>query len=412
MKKNVLALLLPSLLVLAACGGTSSSSSEEASSPTSSEEVSSSSEETLPPVSSSSSGEEEIPGSSTSEEDSEPVIVIPTVTPTIHLTIDGITVLEENGIYIGSPNIEGASAEVWGYAEATLETAGTYSYTFPETEIEQYIVFQVYVQNKEGGDWSGVLCDECAGNKDIQVLTEEGVNDYDVTVTFSSQPDSSNVVSDVTFTLTASDAEGNPIDEEGLYIVAYDSINRGGSETVWNNEGNGVYSYTYESIPVGAFTINPYLEATNDITKITWNKSDTLGSAGYHFDIVSGVNEYNFAASWTNIPTPSTGEGYEVSITLSLTESLGEEAEYPKIVFDESWIPLTPTEGDDLTWTYESTYEEGAHSFYFYWWNAAEGDHRIYADENGSLFQIDLTGDVALTVTGAFDGATSVGTLA
>ena len=417
MKKNVLTLLLPALLVLAACGGTTTSSSEEMASSTPTEETSSSTPDVTPDSSSeeipasSSSAEEETPTSSSSEEDDEPVIVIPTVTPTIHVTVEGITVLEENGIYIGSPNLEGASADVWGYAEMTLDSDGTYSYTFPETEIEQYILFQVYVQNKEGNDWSGVLCDECAGNKDIQVLTLEGQNDYDVTVTFSSQPDSSNVVSDVTFTLTATDSQGNPIDEEGLYIIAYDSINGGGAETVWTNNGNGVYSYTYDSIPVGAFTINPYLEATDDITKITWNKSDTLGEAGYHFDIKAGVNAYNFAATWTNIPTPSTGDSYKVNITLTLTSSLGENAQYPQIVFDGSWIPLTPTD-DELTWTYESTYAEGAHSFYFYWWNATEGAHAIYADANGSLFSIDLTGDVTLAVTGAFSGETSVGTMA
>lgn len=418
MKKNVLALLLPALLVLAACGGTTTSSSEETASSTPTEETSSSTPDVTPdssseetPASSSSSAEEETPASSSSEEDDEPVIVIPTVTPTIHVTVEGITVLEENGIYIGSPNLEGASADVWGYAAMTLDSDGTYSYTFPETEIEQYILFQVYVQNKEGGDWSGVLCDECAGNKDIQVLTLEGQNDYDVTVTFSSQPDSSNVVSDVTFTLTATDSQGNPIDEEGLYIIAYDSINGGGAETVWTNNGNGVYSYTYDSIPVGAFTINPYLEATDDIAKITWNKSDTLGEAGYHFDIKAGVNAYNFAATWSNIPTPSTGDGYNVSITLVLTSSLEEGAEGPQIVFDDSWIKLSATD-DELTWTYESTYPEGAHSFYFYWWNASEGDHKIFADGNGTYFSLDLTGDVEMTITGAFSGATSVGTVA
>lgn len=427
MKKNVLTLLLPALLVLAACGGTTTSSSEETASSMPGEETSSSStvteetssstpieipdsssEEVLPP--SSSSAEEETPTSSSSEEDDEPVIVIPTVTPTIHVTVEGITVLEENGIYIGSPNLEGASADVWGYAEMTLDSDGTYSYTFPETEIEQYILFQIYVQNKEGNDWSGVLCDECAGNKDIQVLTLEDKNDYDVTVTFSSQPDSSNAVEDVTFTLTATDSQGNPIDQEGLYIIAYDSMNGGGAETVWTNNGNGVYSYTYDSIPVGAFTINPYLEATDDITKITWNKSDTLGEAGYHFDIKAGVNAYNFAATWSNIPTPSTGDGYNVSITLVLTSSLDEGAEGPQIVFDDSWIKLTATD-DELTWTYESTYAEGAHSFYFYWWNASEGDHKIFADGNGTYFSLDLTGDVEMTVTGAFSGATSVGTI-
>lgn len=418
MKKNVLTLLLPALLVLAACGGTTTSSSEETASSTPTEETSSSTPDVTPdssseeiPASSSSSAEEETPTSSSSEEDDEPVIVIPTVTPTIHVTVEGITVLEENGIYIGSPNLEGASADVWGYAEMTLDSDGTYSYTFPETEIEQYILFQVYVQNKEGNDWSGVLCDECAGNKDIQILTLEDKNDYDVTVTFSSQPDSSNAVEDVTFTLTATDSEGNPIGQEGLYIIAYDSMNGGGAETVWTNNGNGVYSYTYDSIPVGAFTINPYLEATDDITKITWNKSDTLGEAGYHFDIKAGVNAYNFAATWSNIPTPSTGDGYNVSITLVLTSSLEEGAEGPKIVFDDSWIKLTATD-DELTWTYESTYAEGAHSFYFYWWNASEGDHKIFADANGSLFSLDLTGDVTIEVTGAFSGATSVGTMA
>ena len=418
MKKNVLTLLLPALLVLAACGGTTTSSSEEMASSTPTEETSSSTPDVTPdssseeiPSSSSSSAEEETPTSSSSEEDDEPVIVIPTVTPTIHVTVEGITVLEENGIYIGSPNLEGASADVWGYAEMTLDSDGTYSYTFPETEIEQYILFQVYVQNKEGNDWSGVLCDECAGNKDIQILTLEDKNDYDVTVTFSSQPDSSNAVEDVTFTLTATDSQGNPIDEEGLYIIAYDSINGGGAETVWTNNGNGVYSYTYDRIPVGAFTINPYLEATDDITKITWNKSDTLGEAGYHFDIKAGVNAYNFAATWTNIPTPSTGDSYKVNITLTLTSSLGENAQYPQIVFDGSWIPLTPTD-DELTWTYESTYAEGAHSFYFYWWNASEGDHKIFADGNGTYFSLDLTGDVEMTITGAFSGATSVGTVA
>lgn len=418
MKKNVLALLLPALLVLAACGGTTTSSSEETASSTPTEETSSSTPDVTPdssseetPASSSSSSEEETPASSSSEDDDEPVIVIPTVTPTIHVTVEGITVLEENGIYIGSPNLEGASADVWGYAAMTLDSDGTYSYTFPETEIEQYILFQVYVQNKEGGDWSGVLCDECAGNKDIQVLTLEGQNDYDVTVTFSSQPDSSNVVSDVTFTLTATDSQGNPIDEEGLYIIAYDSINGGGAETVWTNNGNGVYSYTYDSIPVGAFTINPYLEATDDIAKITWNKSDTLGEAGYHFDIKAGVNAYNFAATWSNIPTPSTGDGYNVSITLVLTSSLDEGAEGPQIVFDDSWIKLSATD-DELTWTYESTYAEGAHSFYFYWWNASEGDHKIFADGNGAYFSLNLTGDVEMTITGAFSGATSVGTVA
>lgn len=418
MKKNVLALLLPALLVLAACGGTTTSSSEETASSTPTEETSSSTPDVTPdssseetPASSSSSSEEETPASSSSEDDDEPVIVIPTVTPTIHVTVEGITVLEENGIYIGSPNLEGASADVWGYAAMTLDSDGTYSYTFPETEIEQYILFQVYVQNKEGGDWSGVLCDECAGNKDIQVLTLEGQNDYDVTVTFSSQPDSSNVVSDVTFTLTATDSQGNPIDEEGLYIIAYDSINGGGAETVWTNNGSGVYSYTYDSIPVGAFTINPYLEATDDIAKITWNKSDTLGEAGYHFDIKAGVNAYNFAATWSNIPTPSTGDGYNVSITLVLTSSLEEGAEGPQIVFDDSWIKLSATD-DELTWTYESTYPEGAHSFYFYWWNASEGDHKIFADGNGAYFSLNLTGDVEMTITGAFSGATSVGTVA
>lgn len=418
MKKNVLALLLPALLVLAACGGTTTSSSEETASSTPTGETSSSTPDVTPdssseeaPISSSSSAEEETPASSSLEEDDEPVIVIPTVTPTIHVTVEGITVLEENGIYIGSPNLEGASADVWGYAAMTLDSDGTYSYTFPETEIEQYILFQVYVQNKEGGDWSGVLCDECAGNKDIQVLTLEGQNDYDVTVTFSSQPDSSNVVSDVTFTLTATDSQGNPIDEEGLYIIAYDSINGGGAETVWTNNGNGVYSYTYDSIPVGAFTINPYLEATDDIAKITWNKSDTLGEAGYHFDIKAGVNAYNFAATWSNIPTPSTGDGYNVSITLVLTSSLEEGAEGPQIVFDDSWIKLSATD-DELTWTYESTYPEGAHSFYFYWWNASEGDHKIFADGNGTYFSLNLTGDVEMTITGAFSGATSVGTVA
>lgn len=418
MKKNVLALLLPALLVLAACGGTTTSSSEETASSTPTEETSSSTPDVTPdssseeaPASSSSSSEEETPASSSSEDDDEPVIVIPTVTPTIHVTVEGITVLEENGIYIGSPNLEGASADVWGYAAMTLDSDGTYSYTFPETEIEQYILFQVYVQNKEGGDWSGVLCDECAGNKDIQLLTLEGQNDYDVTVTFSSQPDSSNVVSDVTFTLTATDSQGNPIDEEGLYIIAYDSINGGGAETVWTNNGSGVYSYTYDSIPVGAFTINPYLEATDDIAKITWNKSDTLGEAGYHFDIKAGVNAYNFAATWSNIPTPSTGDGYNVSITLVLTSSLEEGAQGPQIVFDDSWIKLSATD-DELTWTYESTYAEGAHSFYFYWWNASEGDHKIFADGNGTYFSLDLTGDVEMTITGAFSGATSVGTVA
>ena len=421
MKKNVLTLLLPALLVLAACGGTTTSSSEEMASSTPTEETSSSTPDVTPDSSSeeisssssssSSSAEEETPTSSSSEEDDEPVIVIPTVTPTIHVTVQGITVLEENGIYIGSPNLEGASADVWGYAEMTLDSDGTYSYTFPETEIEQYILFQVYVQNKEGNDWSGVLCDECAGNKDIQILTLEDKNDYDVTVTFSSQPDSSNAVEDVTFTLTATDSQGNPIDQEGLYIIAYDSMNGGGAETVWTNNGNGVYSYTYDSIPVGAFTINPYLEATDDISKITWNKSDTLGEAGYHFDIKAGVNAYNFAATWSNIPTPSTGDSYKVSITLTLTSSLGENAQYPQIVFDGSWIPLTPTD-DELTWTYESTYSEGAHSFYFYWWNASEGDHKIFADGNGTYFSLDLTGDVEMTITGAFSGATSVGTVA
>lgn len=418
MKKNVLALLLPALLVLAACGGTTTSSSEETASSTPTGETSSSTPDVTPdssseeaPASSSSSSEEETPTSSSSEDDDEPVIVIPTVTPTIHVTVEGITILEENGIYIGSPNLEGASADVWGYAAMTLDRDGTYSYTFPETEIEQYILFQVYVQNKEGGDWSGVLCDECAGNKDIQLLTLEGQNDYDVTVTFSSQPDSSNVVSDVTFTLTATDSQGNPIDEEGLYIIAYDSINGGGAETVWTNNGSGVYSYTYDSIPVGAFTINPYLEATDDIAKITWNKSDNLGEAGYHFDIKAGVNAYNFAATWSNIPTPSTGDGYNVSITLVLTSSLDEGAQGPRIVFDDSWIKLSATD-DELTWTYESTYAEGAHSFYFYWWNASEGDHKIFADGNGTYFSLDLTGDVEMTITGAFSGATSVGTVA
>ncbi len=391
MKKHLLAMLLPAAMLLAACGPTNSSSTPVEST-----------SETDDPVTSTSETEDG------EDEESTTPIEIPTVVPTVHLTVEGIEVSEENGIFIGSPNIEGANADTWGYEEATKQEDGTYTYTFPEIEVENIIIYKVYVQAKAGNPWTGIACDECPGNDtELTILTLEGQNDYYQTVTFSSQPDSSEVLSEATFRLTATDADGNPITQEGLYIVAWDSQYGDGHLTVWNHEGNGVYTYTYADIAYGSFTINPFLENTNDTTAISWNKSDTLGNAGYKFDITADQTVYEFAAKWSSIPEVSTSEGYAVTFNLNLENALVGGDAQPQVVVGSSWLKMT---GSETTWTYTATLE-GEISFYFYWWDGGAG-RQIHADANWTNFSATISADTTLTVTGDFAAEINVGTLA
>ncbi len=405
MKKALLAALLPAAVILAACEpGTSSSTpteSTESTAPATSITSSSSSEEAAGTTSSSSSSSEQGGGE----------IVIPTVTPTLHITVEGIDVLDENAIYVGSPNLEGASASVWGYEMATLQDDGTWTYVFPEVEIEQMIIYKVYVQNREAGPWTGIVCDECPGNDtNLDFITLEGQSDYYQTVTFSNQPDSSKVLAEATFTLTATDGEGNPIDQAGLYIVAYDSVNQGGNETVWENLGDGKYSHTYENLPIGSFTINPYLEATNDITQITWNKSQNLGDAGYIFDLVAGTSEYSFSATWTNIPsvggedTPS--DGYDVTFNLVLTEDLPADAKWPQVVLDDNWISSGIVKGEgEVDFTYTTNLAAGSHNVYFYWWNGSADTTLTHDGADRSPYTFNVESEMTVTCTGSFTNA-------
>lgn len=415
MKKG-LAILLPVVMMLAACDNSYTA-------PTSSAPVSEEEEESSTVVSSDSS-EVEVESDPVSEESSSSEeFTIPTVTPKLTITVTGITVSDENGIYVSSPSLEGGNADNWVQAAATENTDGTWSISFPEIEVDSLITYDVYVQNKEADLWSGLKCNECSGNDNhLTFMTEEGKTDYAVSVTFSEQPDSSKVVENVTFKITVNDKDGKPIYDEGLYLWSGDSVHGyGEGMLIWTGDATGVYTHTFDSLPAGHFGINFYLENTDVQSAIKWNVSDTLGQAGYGFTIVEGTTEYALTIVFSSVPTPADPEAptYEMNLTVNVTGTTDISGWNEIQVWTGTGNTINNWSGrvykGETAGTYTGTISfsaEGTYIFQLFYW-VADGDERnSYADANKTYYSVTIgTTAVNATIETSMDNNVNAGTL-
>jgi hypothetical protein len=281
MKKQLI-ILLPALLALAACGGTQTASSS-----------------TPSKSSAATSAATSVVSSSTS-------IVIPKVTPVLTLTVSGITVSDENTLWIAGPVGTMPSAATadgeWAYEKATAGTsAGVYTFTFPETEAGEILTYRAYVDNATTFAWKNV-CSECAGNTSLSLETAEGVNAYTQTVTFTDQPSASAVIASLDVIITPTDASGNALTlNAGVYVWMWDSLDKGA--VVLTDNGDGTWHKTLSNVPYGtdALGVTPFLAAS--ATTISWDyPSDTYAKNGYKFTLASTDTQAKLTAAWSKQP--------------------------------------------------------------------------------------------------------------
>lgn len=404
MNKKLIATLIPALMVLAGCGGGAASSSVPEASSTPAEETS--------------SKEQESPSSSSKQE-----IVIPKVTPTIYVTPfidedgdevdDGLN--DGVGLVIAGPvaGIPGNAGDDWGYARMTEVTegdhAGSWSYTFPETEAGEAYIYTVYVADTaQPFGWATehrTTNDE--DNLHLTLLTVEGQSDYAVTLNFSSQPDPNANLETLKIIINAHDAEGADIHEEWLTLYAWTGLTgNSGVEFTWD-ETNLYYYYEVSNVPLGAVRIDPGFQTTESEW---WNNKSDEGKAANDsipFNVTAGMTELVTTFTWSTIPNEPTATYVDVDFTIILTEALS--SGNSNIEIDPLWGKCTLTASTDgLTHTGTASLPEGEEwPFCVYHWGT--NDERMCADASGTWFKITPVEGLEVTITGSF--TTLVGTM-
>lgn len=384
MKKQLI-ILLPALLALAACGGTQTTSSS---------------------TPSKSSAATSAVSSTTSTS-----IVIPKITPVVTLTVSGITVSDENTLWIAGPvgtmpSAATASGE-WAYGKATAGTsAGIYTFTFPEIEAGEIVTYKAYVDNATTFAWKNV-CSECAGNTSLSLETAEGVNAYTQTVTFTGQPSASAVIASLDVIITPTDASGNALTlNAGVYVWMWDSLDNGA--VVLTDNGDGTWHKTLTNVPYGtdALGVTPFLAAS--ATTISWDyPSDTYTTNGYKFTLASTDTQAKLTAAWSK--QPAAVDTTKPSVTINLTcNAFASGDAIPKLVWGTAWNAMTATTTTNA-YTYTVTsLDAGDYSFYFYHWGTT--DEKMYADASKTLFSVTVaTTSLTLNYTGDF--STGIGAL-
>jgi len=387
MKKPFL-ILLPAFMILASCGGAKSSSSVSSNKATS---------------------------TSSSSSDSTS-IEIPKVTPTLQITVAGITVSDENTVYIAGPTVGSGTTSSWGYSKCTLNGA-TYDYTFPETEADTAIEYKVYVDNATTFAWANP-CTENGSNVSSFLTTVEGQSIYGVTCHFTTQPDTTKTV-DLKVTITPQDSTGAALAlNTGVYVWMWDSKDNGA--VVLTDNTDGTWSTTVSGVPVGtdAFTVTAMLEATNDSSKITWShKASNVD--GYKYTIAATDTTLAIAAKFASQPaSPSTG-GVTVSIVLNVTAI--DSGASPKAEW-AGWsnCAMTQDTTDTAKWAVDiSNVAAGTYDLFFYYWVGSTVESYLgsaytsNAESGITKFSVTVA-DVAKTVTinSADFVTTHVGTMA